>query len=99
MLEFAILLHLRRSSEESVLNELFSLERTSYPNGEIDGNHHAEDLLKNNEKPAHAANKFIKQEKKNFLHNSHKIDYIAIFVFGISFCAFNSVYWVYYLSL
>ena len=97
MIEFAILLHLRRTSDERVLNEFFALERP-YLNMEVDGNT-SEDLLKNNEKSTPLAKKSIRKERSTFLYQSHKIDYIALVVFGILFCAFNVVYWCYYLLL
>ena len=64
MIEFAILMHLRRTSDERVLNEFFALERP-YLNMEVDGNT-SEDLLKNNEKSTPLAKKSIKKERSTY---------------------------------
>ena len=41
----------------------------------------------------------IKKERRNFLYNAHKIDYVALIVFVLSFSIFNGIYWLYYLLL
>ena len=96
MIEFAILLHLRRTSEEKVLNKFYKATELFPNTTEAEGNNTSEDLLRN-EKSAPLVNKSIKKEKRNFVYNSHRIDYIALVIFGLLFGAFNSIYWVYYL--
>ena len=39
----------------------------------------------------------IKKQRRDFIHISHKIDYIALLMFSLLFFIFNCVYWVYYL--
>ena len=100
MIEFAILLHLRRTSDEKVFKEYFSsLEKPYTNNTEVDGNNTSDDLLKHelHVEPKPVVNNPMKWEKRNIVYNSHKIDYIAIVAFGVLFCAFNVIYWVYYL--
>ena len=100
MIEFAILLHLRRTSDEKVFKEYFSsLEKPYKNNGELDGNNTSDDLLKHelHVDPKPVVKNPMKWEKRNIVYNSHKIDYIAIVAFGVLFCAFNVIYWVYYL--
>ena len=41
----------------------------------------------------------IKKERRMFLYNAHKIDYVALIVFVLSFSIFNGIYWLYYLLL
>ena len=94
MIEFAILLHLRRVSEEKVMREILSPERP-YPNLENDGN--VSDGLLGTKTSTPPVDNNIKKERRTFLSNSNKIDYIALFVFGLLFFIFNSIYWVYYL--
>ena len=96
MIEFAILLHLRRNSEEKVLSKFYKTTELFPVTAEAEANNTSEDALKN-DKSVSLVNKSVKKEKRNFVYNSHKIDYIALVIFGLLFCAFNSIYWVYYL--
>ena len=97
MIEFAILLHLRRTSDERVFREYFSsLDKPYTNNTEMDGNNTSEDLLKNDVSKTIVKNP-LKMERRNIVYNSHRIDYIAIVAFGVLFCTFNGIYWVYYL--
>ena len=97
MIEFAILLHMRRTSDEKEYIGYFSsLEKPFANNTEMDGNNTSEDLLKN-DMPTTIVKNPLKVKRSNIVYNSHKIDYIALVAFGLLFCAFNGVYWVYYL--
>ena len=97
MIEFAIVLHLRRTSDEQEYNGYFSsMEKPFSNNTEMDGNNTSEDLLKNG-MPTTLVKSPLKMKRRNVVYNSHKIDYMAIVAFGLLFCAFNGVYWVYYL--
>ena len=97
MIEFAILLHLWRTSDEQEQNGYFSsLEKGFSTITEMDTNTTSEDLLKN-DMPTTLVKNPLEMKRRNVVYNLHKIDYIAIVVYGLLFFAFNGVYWVYYL--
>ena len=96
MLEFAILLHVRRTSENKHLNRFYKSAELVSNIAEAVANSASEDLLRI-EKSAPLVNMSIRKKKRKFVHNSHRIDKVAFVIFGMLFCAFNSVYWVYYL--
>ena len=103
MIEFAILLHLKRASEHKVMYHIMSSEKNrslktnsttlSYMK---DGNNISESLS-DLDKSVALMDKTLELERRTFLHNSHKIDYIALFVFVLMFSMFNCAYWAYYL--
>ena len=100
MIEFAILLHLRRVFEEKFINEICIIPPdTTYPNMENDVTTSDGQLqpITDPIKPVPLVEDTTKQDRRTFLYNSLKIDYVALFVFGLLFCTFNVVYWVYYL--
>ena len=101
MIEFAILLHMKRTCEHRVLDEIVSSENTNL----FEPNCRDELGVKNSESLLHSDKKFvvleaaIKKERTTYLYQSHKIDYIAFLIFGSSFLIFNFCYWNYYLYL
>ena len=88
MIEFAVLLHLKRKLEEKLI----------YANATTDKNI-TEELIPKTEKHAAQVNKNLNKRTPQFITISNKIDNIAIVVFMILFCTFNCVYWTYYLLL
>ena len=103
MIEFAVLIHLRRNCEHKVLYESVSSEKllkahsknlSSLKNGTTT----AESLL-NIDKPVFLLEEAINKERRAFIYESHKIDYNALIMFSLLFSIFNCVYWLYYLFL
>ena len=112
MVEFAILLHLKRNREKSLLhrigssekNPMFKSHTSEYLNVK-DENNISESLLNLDKSyiypTIYISNKHfdetIKNAKRTFLHNSHIIDYTMLFLFNLLFFMFNCFYWVYYI--
>ena len=103
MIEFAVLIHMRRSCEHKVLYENDSSEKIHRTNSKNhsslrNGNMTADSLL-NIEKPVFLLEEAINKERRAFIYASHKIDSNALIIFGLLFSVFNCVYWIYYLFL
>ena len=96
MIEFAVLLHLRRTTEQKVMHEMVSTGK-SFSNNKSENNI-AEELIKI-DNPIFQAEDTIKKERRKFLSKSHKIDYVALIAFMLLFIIFNGIYWLYYLLL
>ena len=96
MIEFAVLLHLRRTTEQKVMHEMVSSGK-SFSNNKSENNI-AEELIKI-DKPIFQVEDTIKKERRKFLSKSHKIDYAALIVFMLLFIVFNGIYWLYYMLL
>ena len=105
MIEFAVLLHLRRNCEHKVLFEIVSSDKeeilatNSKQHSNLkNGSSPSENLL-NIEKPVFMLEDTIKKQRRAFTYKSHKIDYIALLIFGLLFLIFNCFYWIFYLFL
>ena len=97
MIEFAILLHLKRRAEEKLLKDNFTTE--GY-NGKVDTDvTTSSDLLGRNENPTIKLVGPISKSKSIFLATSNKIDNYVFIGFMTLFCAFNGIYWSYYLLI
>ena len=59
--------------------------------------HKIADTLMETDKLLSLADDAIKGERWKFIYQAHKIDYLALLVFGLLFFVFNGIYWVYYL--
>ena len=111
MIEFAILMYMRRKSEHKVLTQMASSERyllnlkawqqqiSSWNEAMVTENAARNSVLDkdipNSDKIDKNDN--VQKEKWKFLCESNRIDYIALLIFAILFTNFNIVYWVYYL--
>ena len=109
MIEFAVLMYKKRKSEHIVLGEMANLERYLFNfknwnqsvltwNGAITAGDVPENVLSFDKQEARLDETIIK-EKRKFLCESNKIDYIALCVFALLFLNFNFAYWSYYLLL
>ena len=107
MIEFAVLLHMRRNCEHKVLYEIVSknnvyeeefASNSKQHSNLKNGSSTAENLL-NLEKPVFMLEDTIKKERRAFTYKSHKVDYIALLIFGLLFSIFNGFYWIFYLFL
>ena len=97
MIEFAILLHLKRRAEENLLKENFTTE--GY-NGKVDTDvTTSSDLLGRNENATIKLVGPISKSRSTFLATSNKIDNYAFVGFMSLFSAFNAIYWSYYLLI
>ena len=107
MIEFAVLMYKKRKSEHTVLGEMANLEKDlinlkswnrnvqAWNEAIVVGNI-SESVLNFDKQEARLDETIIKERRK-FLCESNKIDYIALFVFALLFLNFNVVYWAYYL--
>ena len=107
MIEFAILMFMRRKSEHKVLTEMANTQKyecnlknwqrniTTWNETLVVGK--LTESVMNFDKPASPLDEIITKEKRKFLCESNRIDYIALCVFAFTFLNFNIVYWVYYL--
>ena len=107
MIEFAVLMYKKRKSEHTVLGEMANLERYLLNLKNVHRNvltwneaivvgDMSESVL-NFDKQEARLDDTIMKERRKFLCESNKIDYIALFVFSLLFLNFNVVYWAYYL--
>ena len=104
MIEYAVLLHLKRSSEHQVR------QQSDQTNGAIHSSPSKRLLNINNEEDnkvsedSNVGVSFIKMkndtmvhQKMTFLNKSNRIDNIALIFFNFAFTLFNCFYWIYYL--
>jgi hypothetical protein len=103
MIEFAVLLHLKRTSETIENQDVSSLniERIQPPskillNVSEDNENGTEEPL-NVEKFTVQDDEVVRKQGKLFLRKTKRIDYITLFVSSMTFCLFNCIYWIYYL--
>ena len=111
MIEFAILMYMRRKSEHKVLTQMASSERymlnlkawqrkiSTWNEAMVSGTTLGNSVLDQDKSDPDKLDKDdnVKKERWKFLCESNRIDYIALLIFAILFINFNVVYWVYYL--
>ena len=103
MMEFAVLLHMKRNVEIQLQNVVSSsIKKQSHKNStrsltnfkeEANGNRYLLNSIKSN---VLLDSVNIKEQRK-FLKTAHQIDYSALFIFNILFLLFNCGYWIFYL--
>ena len=112
MIEFAILMYMRRKSEHKVLTQMASSERyllnlktwqckiSSWNEAMVSGTTIGNSALNLDKPDPEKIDKDdnVTKEKWKFLCESNRIDYIALWIFALLFINFNVVYWVYYLA-
>ena len=105
MIEFAVLLHLKRRSETIVSQFAYKSSMKRRPpalktilNSDGDAENVMDDLL-NTATPSLENDESIKKERKLFLRKTKRIDYMTLFVSSMTFTLFNCIYWIYYLLL
>ena len=104
MIEYAVLLHLKRNSEHK------DRQQSDQTNGATHSSVSKRLLNMNNDEDnksyedSNVQLSFIKirndsalHQKMVFLNKSNRIDNIALLVFSLAFSLFNSIYWIYYL--
>ena len=104
MIEFAILLYIRRKSEHKVMKEVTESESYFHQlqqfNRRISNWYEttkiSEGVLKF-DKPEFLLDDTIKRERRKFLCESNKIDFYALILFALMFILFNVCYWIYYI--
>ena len=105
MIEYAVLLHLKRNSEHKdrqqsdqtngtarspvVSKRLLSMNNDGDNKSYEDSNMELSFLKIRNNSALH--------QKMVFLNKSNRIDNIALIVFSLAFSLFNCIYWIYYL--
>ena len=104
MIEFAVLLHLRCVSDQKVIHEVVAFEKPFATQRLLfemlqscKDNIKAAETPTNIENPLDLIDDTIAKERRKFMHNSHKIDCIALSFFPLLFFVFNAIYWFYYL--
>ena len=104
MIEFAVLLNMRRICEHKVLFQIVSSEKDQSHQSNSrklcnmnNGANISENLLNLDQPIFPIVDEIIQKQRRDFIHISHKIDYIALLMFSLLFFIFNCVYWVYYL--
>ena len=111
MIEFAILMYMRRKSEHKVLTQMAQSERyllnlkawqrkiSTWNEAMVSGTTLGNSVLDQDKSDPDKLDKDdnVKKERWKFLCESNRIDYIALLIFAILFINFNVVYWVYYL--
>ena len=110
MIEFAILMYMRRKSEHKVLTQMAQSERyllnlkawqqkiSTWNEAMVSGASIGNSVMDDKTNPDKTdKNDNVQKEKWKFLCESNRIDYIALMIFAILFINFNVVYWVYYL--
>ena len=104
MIEYAVLLHLKRSYEHQIRQQSGETNGISYssPSKRL-LNMHDDQNNKLTEDPnlevtfARIKNDSILNQKTEFLNTANRIDNIALIVFNLAFCLFNCLYWICYL--
>ena len=104
MIEYAVLLHLKRSSEHKVRKQSDQTNGTtnSSVSKRLLNMNNDEDNKLSEESNLHVS--FIKikndsamHQKMVFLNKSNRIDNIALVFFNLAFSLFNCIYWIYYI--
>ena len=105
MLEFAVLLHLKRGSENKISRLISSQTFKPHHNNEsstkklvdASGKEKGIEVLLDQGKPTNFADDAIKKERTVFLYRTKRIDYTSLIVSLVMFCVFNCTYWMYFL--